>query len=81
MRANTFAARRDLYVLFVALDLTHREYGPAWFIPSLVFAEVPLSASGARQFRAAVERDDEWADCRCSLNELPNRIMSALAAL
>jgi hypothetical protein len=84
VRPSTFHPRRDLYLLFVAIDLRFADYGPVWLIPSLDFAAMVASKGQAGlRFTASASSasSDRWTDFRFERSELPSRILNALSGL
>ena len=84
VRPSTFRPRRDLYLLFVAIDLHFADYGPLWLVPSLDFAAM-VASKGQANLRfvasASSASADRWTDFRFERSELPARILDALAGL
>jgi hypothetical protein len=84
VRAQTFQRRRDLYMLFVAVDVRFGEYGPVWFVPSEEFGEKTERRQRNRlRFAASANpaSRDQWSEYRLERSQLPGRILEELAAL
>lgn len=84
VRRSTFKPRRDLYMLFVAVDPTFADYGPVWLVPSVAFADVLANGSGDKlRFvaSAAPGSDDRWVRFRHERSELPGRLLEELDLL
>jgi hypothetical protein len=84
VRAATFRRRRDLYMLFVAVDARFGEYGPVWFLSSDEFADAvaPNQRNGLRFAASANPASrDRWSRYRLERSELPGRILAVLGAL
>ena len=84
VRHQTFRSRRDLYMLFVAVDQSSATITVCWWIPSEEFERI-AHQRGARlrwSFVAAMSRtaNDQWSSYRVDWGELPTRILSALGA-
>jgi tetratricopeptide (TPR) repeat protein len=84
VRAATFQRRRDLYMLFVAVDAQFGEYGPVWFIGSEDFADV-IQPNQRNRLRfsasASPASRDRWSSYRLERSELPGRILQELTRL
>jgi tetratricopeptide (TPR) repeat protein len=81
VRQGTFHHRRDLFLLFVAVDSQFAEYGPLWLIPSVDFANGLTSGKRAKlRFVASASpaSNDRWVKYRMERSQLPNRILEAL---
>ncbi len=84
IRRSTFHPRRDLFLLFVAIDAHFADFGPLWLIPSLDFADILASSSGPRlRFAASASpaSADRWTPYRFERSRLPERILDELSAL
>jgi hypothetical protein len=84
VRAETFQRRRDLYMLFVAVDARFGEYGPVWFVRSDHFADkAQLNQRNRLRFAASANpaSRDQWSTHRLERSELPNRILRELKSL
>jgi uncharacterized protein GlcG (DUF336 family) len=84
VRRSTFKPRRDLFMLFVAVDTTFAAYGPVWLIPSHRFAAA-LGDSKRKMLRfsasAAPGSVDRWVGFRLERSELPHRLLYELSLL
>jgi hypothetical protein len=84
VRAQTFRRRRDLYMLFVAVDARFGEYGPVWFLSSDDFADA-VAPNQRNRLRFAASANpasrDRWSRYRLERSELPGRILAELGAL
>jgi tetratricopeptide (TPR) repeat protein len=81
VRRGTFHHRRDLFLLFVAIDSRLAEYGPLWLIPSTDFANILMTDDRAKlRFSASVSpaSNDRWVKYRMERSQLPERILAAL---
>ena len=84
VRAQTFRPRRDLYMLYVAVDARAGTYGPVWLVPSVVLAQrVRPNSKNRFRFAASARTDsrDQWSEFRLERPELPGRLMSILDEL
>lgn len=84
VRQGTFHHRRDLFLLFVAVDSQFAEYGPLWLIPSVDFANGLTPGKRAKlRFVASASpaSNDRWVKYRMERSQLPNRILAALDEL
>jgi hypothetical protein len=84
VRAQTFGARTDLYILFVAVDMAKATYDPVWLVPSTVLADRVRPGSRNRfQFAASAKAtsQDRWAEFRLTREELPRRLLEILPDL
>lgn len=85
VRAATFAARPDLYILGVLVDLPTATYGPAWLVPSEEFATTANRISGGDKLRLRTSLNpaskDKWSGYRLERGELPGQIVSILDRL
>lgn len=81
VRRGTFHHRRDLFLLFVAVDTRFAEYGPLWLIPSIDFADL-LAPSSRTKLRfvasASPASNDRWVKYRMERSQLPDRILAVL---
>lgn len=81
VRRGTFHHRRDLFLLFVAVDARFAEYGPLWLIPSIDFAELLMTSKRSKlRFVASASptSNDRWVKYRMERSQLPERILAAL---
>ncbi len=81
VRRGTFHHRKDLFLLFVAIDSRFAEYGPIWLIPSTDFADILGSDRRTRlRFAASASpaSNDRWVKYRMERSQLPNRILAVL---
>jgi tetratricopeptide (TPR) repeat protein len=84
IRRSTFRPRRDLFLLFVAIDAHFADFGPLWLIPSLDFADILASSRGPKlRFAASASpaSSDRWTPYRFERSQLPERILDELSAL
>ena len=83
VRSQTFRPRNDLFLLFVAFEPTHGDYGPVWLVPSQDFAKLPVNSRNRRRFVASanIASRDQWSDVRLERSELPGRILEVLLDL
>jgi hypothetical protein len=84
VRDSTFVPRRDLYLLFVAVDSDFGDYGPVWLVPSGAFAERTTTNSRRRRRFVASAKPasrDQWSEFRLERSELPGRILEVLTEL
>ena len=84
VRRTTFHERRDLFLLFVAVDARFADYGPVWLIPSIDFASALASSKRATlRFAASASpaSTDRWTKYRLERSELPGRILATLEDL
>jgi tetratricopeptide (TPR) repeat protein len=81
VRRGTFHHRKDLFLLFVAVDTRFAEYGPLWLIPSIDFADL-LAPSSRTKLRfvasASPASNDRWVKYRMERSQLPDRILAVL---
>jgi tetratricopeptide (TPR) repeat protein len=84
VRAETFQRRRDLYMLFVAVDPRFGEYGPVWFVGSEAFADI-VQPNQRNRLRFAASANpssrDRWSRYRLERSQLPARILEELTTL
>lgn len=81
VRDATFAAREDLYLLFVAVDPEEGVFDLAWLVPSIDFAKATtVNSQSRRRFVASAKEktQDHWSGYRCSRQELARRILNAI---
>jgi hypothetical protein len=84
VRDATFAARDDLALLFVAVDLEEGVFDLAWLVPSIDFANVTtVNSQSRRRFVASAKKKtkDQWSGYRCSRHDLAWRILNAIDGL
>jgi tetratricopeptide (TPR) repeat protein len=81
VRRGTFHHRRDLFLLFVAVDAQFAEYGPLWLVPSIDFANL-LTPGNHTKLRFAASAspasNDRWVKYRMERSQLPDRILAVL---
>ncbi|WP_329317915.1 hypothetical protein [Streptomyces sp. NBC_01262] len=85
VRSQTFQARADLDMLFLAVDVERGAITTAWLVPSHDF-DATLSepnSKGRYRFSASLKSDsnDRWTPYRLTAAELPRRILARLAEL
>jgi hypothetical protein len=84
IREQTFKPRPDLYLLFVAVDVTGGSFEMCWLVPSLAIAE-KLRANARRRlvFSASMKPGarDRWSPYRISRQELAVRVQGELDLL
>lgn len=84
VRSQTFKARPDLDMLFVAVDIERGAVMKAWLVPSLDFAaQVKANAQGRLRFVASMKEGtkDRWSPLRLEASELAPAILKRLAEL
>lgn len=84
VRDATFAARRDLDMLFVLVDPDQGRQVATWLVPSTEFAQLaPARANGKRRFSASVKptSKDQWSGYRLAPAELASAVLERLATL
>ncbi len=84
VRSQTFRARADLDMLFVAVDIERGSVMKAWLVPSVEFAALlKPQNSGKYRFGASLKDDtkDRWAGHRLEANELAPAILKRLGEL
>ena len=84
VRSQTFRARADLDMLFVAVDIERGAVMKAWPVPSVEFASVlKPQNSGKYRFGASLKEGskDQWASRRLEASELAPAILARLAEL
>jgi hypothetical protein len=85
VRAQTFAPRADLDMLFIAVDIQSGSLMQAWLVPSLRFAELAgkPTSQGRYRFYASMglKARDRWVDFRLTAAELPPRVLARLESL
>lgn len=88
VQKNTFQPRRDLYMLFVAVDGAQATFGPVWLVPSADFDRIALHANppngGPRlRFQASARESsqDKWSPYRLRRDELAPAVLGILAKL
>jgi hypothetical protein len=82
--ANTFRPRKDLYLLFVAVNTDDGTFDPVWLVPSVIFAAMTTPSNRKRhRFAASMKPDtqDQWSEFRYARSELPGRILEILESL
>lgn len=82
VQATTFRPRRDLDLLFVAVDVERGALLKAWLVPSVDFAAVVTrtNSKGKYRFSASLKdaSRDRWAPYRLEAAELPPAILDRL---
>ena len=85
VRSQTLVPRRDLDMLFVAMDITSGPLMHSWLVPSVYFASSAgkPNARGRLRFSASPKPSsvDKWSQFRLSPDELAPRILGRLAEL
>ncbi|MFI1334792.1 hypothetical protein ACH4U7_32730 [Streptomyces sp. NPDC020845] len=85
VRSQTFQARIDLDMLFVAVDVERGAIMTAWLIPSGVFGDMVAkpNSKGRFRFSASMKPDskDRWTPFRLTAGQLPKRVLARLAEL
>ena len=81
VRTVALKPRADLYVLFVAVDVTTGSFDTCWLVPSGEFAaKAGRDRHGRYRFSASAKPNsrDRWSGYRLSRVELPERILAVL---
>lgn len=85
VRSQTFTPRRDLDMLFVAIDIVRGVVMKAWLVPSQHYAEVVGTPNkrGRHRFAASMKEatSDRWRTYRLEPEELPGAILRRLASI
>lgn len=84
VRDATFAARDDLYLLFVAVDPEEGVFDRSWLVPSINFAAATtVNSLGRRRFVASAKEKtrDQWSGYRCTRKDLARRILASIDTL
>lgn len=85
VRVATFAPRRDLAMLFVAVDVTTGALMHAWLVPSLDFAANAgkVNSRGRLRFNASPKATsrDKWSAYRLEASQLAPAIVARLTDL
>jgi hypothetical protein len=85
VRSQTFRPRPELYLLFVAVEITEARILTAWLVPSEDFAAMAgsPSARGRRRFYASMKADshDRWRPYRLEPAELAPRVLTLLTEI
>jgi hypothetical protein len=84
VRSQTFRARADLDMLFVAVDIDRGAVMKAWLVPSVEFDSLlKPQNSGKYRFGASMkdETKDRWASHRLEADELAPAILARLSEL
>ncbi|KHE75621.1 hypothetical protein AS25_00115 [Kocuria marina] len=85
VRSETFTARKDLAMLFVAVDDEQGRLDTAWLVPSAAFQERVGAATGQNKYRFSASlkagTQDRWAPYRLEPLELPGAILHFLDEL
>ncbi len=85
VRSQTFRPRRDLDMLFVAVDIARGALMQAWLVPSESFADLATGPNkqGRYRFGASLKpgSQDKWSAFRLAPEELAPRILSRLEEL
>lgn len=83
--ANTFRPRRDLYMLFVAVNASEGTFPFAWFVPSEWFAQQFAKPNSQNRFAFTASTKttskDRWSEFRCERADLADRVLMALEGL
>lgn len=84
VRNETFRARDDLHMLFVAVNPLDASLPICWWIPSAEFAQIARIRGAKKRwtFVASMSHSgkDQWSPYRLQWKELPERILADLAA-
>jgi hypothetical protein len=78
VRSETMAPRRDLFLLFVAIDIQLAAIQLCWLVPSEEFVDHATRDSHRRyRFAASMKPDakDKWREYRLAASELPPEIL------
>lgn len=85
VRQQTFTARSDLDMLFVAVDVITGALMHAWLVPSHTFATLAGNATSQGRLRFAAspkpESKDKWSSYRLTPEQVAPKIMDRLAEL
>lgn len=85
VRSQTFAARDDLSMLFVAVDDDHGALDSVWLVPSVEFNGLKGNLNSQMNFRFSASMDlnskDKWSQFRIDPLDLPGRILNHLEEL
>jgi hypothetical protein len=84
LRVQAFKARRDLFALFVPLNVKSANYDYVWLIPSLELIEkVKANPRGRYRFNASLasKSKDQWIPYRIEAAELPLKLLEILDSL
>ncbi|MCZ7414114.1 hypothetical protein [Streptomyces sp. WMMC897] len=85
VRSQTFTARSDLDMLFVAVDVERGAIMAAWLVPSRAFGEMAgePNSRGRLRFSASLKpgSGDRWTPFRLTAAELSRRVLDRLAEL
>jgi hypothetical protein len=87
VREQTFRARDDLFMLFVAVDGQLATIETAWLVPSRVFDEtafrVTVKGKQLARFQASVKEasEDKWREFRLAPQDLPKALLDCAAEL
>lgn len=85
VRSQTFAARGDLDLLFVAIDIDKGAIDTAWLIPSPDFQAIAGQPNKLGRYRYSastkVSSKDRWSKYRLEAADLPVAIIARLAIL
>lgn len=85
IRSQTFTARKDLAMLFIAVDDEQGRFDTAWLVPSAAFQEREGTPTGQDKYRFSASlkagTQDQWAPYRLEPLELPGAILRFLDEL
>ncbi len=85
VRSQTFRARADLDMLFVAVDIERGAVMKAWLVPSEEYAAAVGQSNSRGRFRFVASMKegtkDRWASRRLEAHELAPAILARLTAL
>jgi hypothetical protein len=85
VRSQTFVARDDLDMLFVAIDIVHGIVMKAWLVPSKAYASMlgEPNSRGRYRFSASMKdgSNDRWRPFRLEAHELPLVVLRRLEQL
>ena len=83
VRAVTFRQRRDLYLLFVPVDVAGGTFPFVWLVPSKTFAKRPVNSRGRRIFNASAKdgSKDQWSKYRVERADLADEILAVIKKL
>lgn len=85
VRSQTFRARADLDMLFIAVDIEQGAVMTAWLVPSPDFASISGTPNnqGKHTFSASMkpESKDQWTPYRFGPKELASNILERLRAM
>jgi hypothetical protein len=88
IRKATFRPRKDLFILYVAVDSIDVDMGPVWLVPSKVLEKQgikihPKKTGKQLRFDASVKptSKDKWTPYRMSKAQFPQAILKAITDL